>query len=128
MEGSTNLPILFVSWWYSYAYRRLFKYIRAVYILLFDLFSVRLALGTLFSPWKRDVISYEGLSLQQKFEVFSLNLASRFVGFVIKTVDLIIYLATTCLVSAISLAVIIVWPLYPIVFVYFIYLGIKLII
>lgn len=125
MEGSNSLPILFLNWWYGHAYRRLFKYIRAVFIYIYDLFSVRLSLLTLFSPWKRDSISYDGLSLQQKFEVWTLNIASRFVGFFIKTINLIIYTGMTFLAALLSLGATIVWPLYPIVIVCLIYLGIT---
>lgn len=126
MEGTTNLPILFLSWWYGYAYRRLFNYLRAIFIYLYDLFSVRLSFLTLFAPWKRDVISYEGLSLQQKFEVWTLNLASRFVGLIIKVVNLTIFLAMAILAAAFSLCLTLLWPLYPVVIIYLIYLGIKL--
>lgn len=124
MEGSNSLPILFLNWWYGFAYRRLFKYIRAVFIYIFDLFSVKLSLLTLFAPWKRDSISYEGLSLQQKFEVWTLNIASRFVGFFIKTINLIIYLFMTCIAAISSLIFVVVWPLYPILIIYLIYIGI----
>ena len=122
------MPILFFSWWYGYAYQRLFKYIRAVFIYIFDLFSVRLSLLTLFSPWKRDSISYDGLSLQQKFEVWTLNMASRFVGFFIKTINLAIYTGMTLLAAVLSLGTVIIWPLYPVVIIYFLYLGIKILV
>jgi len=126
MEGTKSLPILFFSWWYGYSYHRLFKYLRAIFIYIYDLFSVRLSLLTLFAPWKRDSISYEGLSLQQKFEVWTLNIASRFVGFFIKTINLAIFLAITILVALLSLCLTLLWPLYPLLIVYLIYLGIKL--
>jgi len=128
MEGTNSLPILFLNWWYGYAYRRLFKYIRAVFIYVYDLFSVRLSLQTLFAPWKRDSISYEGLSLQQKLEVWTLNIASRLVGFFIKIVNLAIYIGMTALAALLSFGAVIIWPLYPIVIVYFLYLGIKMLV
>ena len=125
-EGTTNLPILFIGWWYGEAYRRVFKYIRAVYIYTADLFSVKLIFVTLFAPWKRDVISYENLSLQQRLEVWSLNIASRFVGFAIKMIALAIYIVLTLTESILSLATIIIWSLYPLVCLVFIYYGIRL--
>ena len=119
------MPILFFKWWYILAYRRLFKYIRAIYIFTSDLFSVKIIFLTLFAPWKRDVISYEGLSLQQKFEVWSLNMASRFVGFIIKIIALAIYLIFTILETAVSVVVIIIWPFYPLVCIGVIYFGLR---
>ena len=128
MEGTTSLPIIFPKWWYGIAYRRVFKYIRAVFIYTADLFSVKIIFVTLFAPWKRDVISYEGLTLQQKFEVWSLNMASRFVGFVIKVIALTIYLIFTIFETAVSFALIIIWPLYPLILIGLIYYGISLLI
>jgi len=127
MEGSTSLPLMFVSWWYGHAYRRLFLYIKASFIYLADLFSVKICLKTLFAPWKRDVLSYEGLSLQEKFQVFTLNIASRFVGFIVKIATLFCYLCAVAISSIISLCLIIFWPLYPLVAIYLIYFGIRLI-
>lgn len=126
MEGSTNLAIMFFSWWYGHAYRRLFMYIKASYIYLADLFSVKICVKTLFSPWKRDVLSYEGLSLQEKFQVLTLNIASRFVGFIVKVATLFCYLCALLISSIISLCLIIIWPLYPLVAIYLIYFGIRL--
>ncbi len=112
MEGN-NLTISFVSWWYGEAYSRVFKYIKAAYIYFTDAFSVLICFRTLFAPWKRDMISYEGLSLQQKFQVWTLNLASRFVGFLVKSFTLGAYLIFVVFLSCCSLAVIIIWILYP---------------
>jgi len=125
-EGTISLPILFVSWWYGEAYRRVFRYIRAVYIYTADLFSVKLVFITLFAPWKRDIISYENLSLQQRFEVWTLNLASRFVGFIIKVISLLIYLFFTLFESILSLALIIIWPFYPLICIGLIFWGVTL--
>ena len=125
MEGTNNLTILFFSWWYGEAYARLFKYIRAFYIYVTDLFSVKICLKTLFSVWKRDAISYQGLSLKQIFQVWTLNLASRFVGFLIKSITLISYLVAIVILSVISIILIILWPLYPALIVYVIYYGLT---
>lgn len=83
-EGTSNLTLLFFSWWYKYLPYRLFSASEALVITLTDLFSVKMILPTLFAPWKRDIMSYEGLTLQQKFQVLMLNLASRIIGFLVK--------------------------------------------
>lgn len=126
MEGAVSLPVLFFSWWYSIAYRRVFRYVRAIYIHTYDLFSVKIIFVTLFAPWKRDQISYEGLSLQQKFEVWTLNLASRFVGFAIKIITLSIFIGFVILETALSIVFIIAWPFYPLVLALLIYFGVRL--
>lgn len=126
MEGSTNLTLLYISWWYGEGYGRLFRYLKAFFIVITDLFSVKISLKTLFSPWKRDKISYVGLSLQQRFQVLALNLSSRFIGFLVKTFTLIAYLSAILLLTVFSLFSIIVWPILPVIAVYLIYLGISL--
>lgn len=125
MEGTTSLPILYLSWWYGYAYGRLFKYIRAFFIINFDLFSVKVCITTLFSPWKRDLINYEGLTLQEKFKAWTLNLASRFTGFIIKLMTLFSYLVSSIFTLAGSIIMVIAWPLVPVLAVYLIIRGIR---
>jgi len=125
MEGTNNLTALFFSWWYGEAYNRLFKYIRAVYIYLTDLFSVEICLKTLFAVWKRDSTSYEGLALKEKFQVWTLNLASRFIGLLIKSITLASYLVAVALASICAIILIVIWPFYPLLVVYVIYLGIT---
>jgi len=90
-----------------------------------DLFSVKISIRTLFAPWKRDKISYEGLTLQQKFQVWSLNMASRFIGLIIKVIALTIYLIAVVAVSIFSVFLIIFWPLMPFVALYLIVIGIT---
>jgi hypothetical protein len=125
MEGTTNLPILYFSWWYGYAYARLFQYLRALFIVDFDMFSVKACLTTLFSPWKRDSMGYDGLTLQQKFQVWTLNIASRFIGFVIKTMTLFTYLVSVFVVVAIAIISIVLWPLIPPLAVIIIIVGLR---
>jgi hypothetical protein len=54
-----------------------------------DYFSFAILLRTLFQPWKRDTISTEHLSLQERFEVWGLNLVARLVGAVIRGATII---------------------------------------
>lgn len=125
MEGN-SLILLYFKWWYTEGYGRLFRYLKAVYIYLTDLFSVKISLKTLFAPWKRDVISYEGLTLQQRFSVWTLNLASRFIGFLVKIFTLLTYIISIAVLSTASLTLIVTWLFIPILSVYSIYFGIKL--
>ena len=124
MEGTSNLFLLFFSWWYHYLPRRLYLAFKALVITLFDLFSVKLIFKTLFAPWKRDILSYEGLAIQQKFQVFAMNLASRFIGFLVKifvfTTFLIVFLATVVIfISAFFL-----WLAFPIAVITLAVLGV----
>lgn len=126
MEGTTSLPVLYFSWWYRYAYSRLFKYLRALFVVDFDMFSVKTCLATLISPWKRDFISYEGLTLQQKFQVWTLNIASRFTGFIIKTFTLIAYLVSVVIFALMALISVVLWPFIPLIAILIIIVGFSM--
>ncbi len=125
MEGN-NLTIYFFKWWYGEAYGRVFKYIKAGYIYATDMFSIKICFATLFAPWKRDAISYEGLSLQQRFQVWTLNLASRFIGFLVKVFTITAYLFFVAFLSFCSLIVIVVWLMYPLLIALLIFRAVAL--
>jgi len=128
MEGSANLSSAFFSWWYVDVFRRLFVFSRQFLVYLTDLFSVKICLTTLFSVWKRDKIGYEGLSIQQRFEVLTLNLSSRIIGALIKIFTIATFIVAFFCSLIIIMAVFIIWFLYPIVLIGIAVWGIKIII
>ena len=73
-----------VPWWYRAVPGELSKQQRLFLSTTVDYFSFGILLKTLFQPWKRDEQSVEGLSLQQRFEVWGANLVSRGVGAVVR--------------------------------------------
>jgi len=124
-EGTSNLILLFFSWWYGYLPHRLYLALKAAILTITDLFSVRLLFKTLFAPWKRDIISYEGLTLQQKFQVLMLNLSSRFIGFIVKIFVLAAFIIIFSLTTAIFIATFLLWLAFPIVVIGLLILGIT---
>ena len=121
MEGTTNLTAIFARWWYGEAITTIFKYSKAIYIYTADLFSVKLCIATMFDPWKRDVLSYEGQGLNEKFHTWGQNLASRIIGALVKIFTLIGYLVFTLVIVILNLLALLAWSLYPLIVVYFIY-------
>lgn len=128
MEGSANLSSAFFSWWYIDVFHHLFVFFRQFLVYLTDLFSVKICLTTLFSVWKRDKTSYEGLSIQQKFEVLTLNLSSRIIGALIKIFTVATFIVAFFSSLIIIMVVFIVWFLYPLVLIGIAVWGIKIII
>jgi len=124
-EGTNSLVLLYFSWWYGYLPRRLFLAFEASIITLLDLFSVKILLGTLFSPWKRDSISTDGLSLQEKFQVWMMNLASRFIGFIIKTIVLATFVIITAAVVMTFAGLFCLWIAFPLAIIGLIILGLS---
>ena len=125
MERINSLFLLFFSWWYGYLPRRLYLASKAVIIMIVDLFSVKLIFSTLFAPWKRDVISYEGLSLQEKFSVFILNISSRFIGFVIKIFVLLTFIIFFLAAILISAGLFFFWIVFPLAIVVLLIFGVT---
>lgn len=126
MEGKSNLSFTFISWWYGEQLHRLLMFFKQFYVYLADLFSVKICLKTLFAPWKRDSMGYEGLSLQQRFQVAIMNLSSRIVGALVKIFTFVTFLFIFCICFLFSIVVFILWIAYPIILIAFIVYGIKL--
>jgi hypothetical protein len=103
----------FFSWWYTEAISGVFAYLKRLFVYVFDLFSIKICLTTLFSPWRRDNISYRNLSIPEIFQAWTLNLASRFVGLIVKLIVIASYSLVLLLQTATSATiflVVIAWP------------------
>jgi len=122
-EGTSSLLVLYFRWWYGYLPRRLFLVFKAVIITLSDLFSVKTSILTLFSPWKRDIMSTDGLSIQERFQIWTLNLASRVIGFFVKIFVLITFLITFIIAIALCGAAFIAWMVFPLLILVLIIFG-----
>lgn len=125
MEGSTNIGLLFFGWWYTEAYGRLLSFLKHFFAYLYDLFSIRLCFRTLFYPWKRDQIGYQGLSLEQQFQVWTLNLSSRFIGAFIKIFTILTFLLVSLVFMILSIILIIFWFIYPVYLIALLIIGFK---
>ncbi len=104
---------------------RFLLYIKNFFAYLTDLFSVKICLNTLFYPWKRDKISYDGLAIKEKFEAFSMNMVSRGVGALIKLTTILVYIIAMAATFILTGAVIFIWLLYPLIFIFLIILSIA---
>lgn len=74
-----------LSWWYGPGIRRATLVVQATVHNTLDQFSVKLLLPHLFAPWKRDVLSTKGLSLEARLQVVIMNLVSRLAGAVVRS-------------------------------------------
>ena len=80
----------FIRWWFVSTPKAIFQGTIRVMANTFNYFSVLLLLKTLFSPWKRDIISLEHLGLGQKVQVMVMNLVSRLIGAVVRFMTVIV--------------------------------------
>ncbi len=114
---------LFLQWWYSEQFVNILKYFETFFVYLFDLFSVRVCLTTLFDVWRRDKTSYQGLSLPEILQAWSLNIVSRLIGAVVKTFTILAYLVVALFFLSLTLVFLLFWLLFPLIIIGLIYFG-----
>lgn len=114
------LPYVLVQyaiWHYTEAIRELFLIWRNIIWFFWNLFSIPVLLGSLFSPFHRiqENVKKGGLDLEAIGGAIVVNLIMRLVGFFLRT--LVIVIGIFCItVSAITaVASILVWVLMPLV-------------
>lgn len=73
-----------LPWWYTVVPGKLLRHQELMFVTATDFFSFGILVRTLFQPWKRDELSTERLSLQERFQVWGLNFISRFFGFILR--------------------------------------------
>jgi len=115
------------KWWYREMPQRFFSYFLKIFVFLFDFFSISICLRTLFSVWKRDLIDYQGLSLPDIFQAMTLNFASRFIGFLVKTLNIIAYTLIAFVYTAFTIVFLVFWYFYPLVILFLLTNGTRII-
>lgn len=120
-----SLTATFLSWWYGEAFLKFWVFINFFYLYLADLFSVKICFLTLFAPWKRDQYSSRNLSLQDRFQVWLLNFASRFVGFAVKLAAINTFFILVIFSLCLSFIIILLWLAWPLAAGLIIALGID---
>ncbi len=119
----TSLNILFFDWWYKEGYAKITAYFKRYFVYLYDQFSVSICLKTLFDVWRRDYVNTDNMSLQEKFQAFVMNLASRFIGMMIKLMTIFVFLIFALLSLIVIGLCLIIWTLYPLVILTLIIFG-----
>lgn len=99
-------------WWYQAGWRQLLQRSRRFMSTVVGVFSVPILLQTLFSPWRR-IITYGDNSFGSGIRAGLDNLISRVVGFSVRVIVLMAAAIIISLVAALTLAVLVAWPLVP---------------
>lgn len=92
----------FLTWFYKEGIHRVIEVWLRLVMLTFETFSVEFLFKTLFSPWKRDVVTTVNASLQDIFQDIGFNLVSRFVGALVRTAAIVSGLVVTTVVFVIG--------------------------
>lgn len=124
MEGTVNLNTLFFSWWYKEGQQKILNYIKHYFAYLADKMSVKLCFTTLFSIWRNDTQSAAyGSSLQQRWQAFLLVQTSRLIGFMIKSVVILMFLVAASFSLIFFVALMLFWLAFPIVIIFIFFSG-----
>ena len=115
----------YLVWWYAQEPAYIWKAITVITSKVFHSFSVVLLLRTLFDPWKRDVTTQENASLDVVFKLWLNNLISRFVGFIIRLVTIIVGLILTVVVFLVLLTGFACWLFMPVIIVLLFINGVR---
>jgi hypothetical protein len=124
---TSNLGAIFLKWFYWDAPRNILALVRDFLAWVWQMFSIGFFLPRIFSPWHKDVTGYgRGFDLAVWTQAFVFNAISRVVGAVLRIFFIVIGLALELLVLAAGLALFAFWLALPVVIVYLVITGVRL--
>src|SRR3989344_6954049 len=126
METNTNIlnkidenrreNIRFFGWHYTFAPRQIIEIWIGFLAATLHYFSVGLLLRTLVSPWHRDTTGYgRGFDFKRYLSIWSLNMVSRGVGFIVRSVTIVLALLAEVLIAVIGLMFLALWFTAPLI-------------
>lgn len=122
------LPLEFVRWYYTIAPISILDIWGGYLAANLHYFSVLLLLRTLFAYWHKDIEGYgRGFDPGRYLRVFSMNMVSRGVGFIIRMVTIVFGLIIELLIVFLGIIFLIFWLLAPAIVIFMIVKGISLI-
>ena len=114
----------FFQWWYGPGWKAQIEAIGGRMRAMSEMFSIRILVRTLFSPWKQIVTqtrSDQAVSIKLSAGVD--NVVSRLVGFTMRSIVLLVATLSLVVVLILSIVIAIVWPTLPALSLFLIPLG-----
>ena len=118
------IVLRFWGWYYTGAVKGLVRAWKNFIIFVREYYSIPLLLKTLVVPWRRDITRRpRGLDIKKLLEALVFNLISRGIGFLIRSITVVIGLV--CLIGVIifGFLALIVWLVLPALLAFFIVVG-----
>lgn len=78
-----------------------------------DFFSVDMLIKTWLAPWKGDVQSARNIALQDQVKLWESNLASRAIGFIIRSFVILLSLIIIAAVALVGALALVAWVIMP---------------
>ncbi len=118
----------YIIWHYTRAVYELTKNCKNGIWFLYHFFSIPILIRTLWYPWQRLGEGYKkGFNIGDMLGTFLLNTIMRLIGFIIRSVCIIIGLCVLSFSVVVSFGLLIIWLLLPAIIVYALVGGSKLI-
>ncbi|MCC7543748.1 hypothetical protein IT415_03525 [bacterium] len=114
-----------ISWWYSWAWLHVLEVAKIWLKRLYNVFSVRQMVRTLFAPWKEDRVT-GAQGLDQMMSALVMNSVARLVGFSVRSIFLLMYAMLSAFVVLAGLFTAVAWPFIPLSPVLLLFLGVVL--
>ena len=122
--NSVFIILDFIVWWYTKGVILFFRNFAALLNYLMGMFSVKESVLNLFAPWKR-LVSQRRPGLDGFRDFIIDNLVSRGVGFVMRIILLIMFLAVTGLYIGLTVVFLIIWLGWPLLIPFFVITGVT---
>lgn len=114
------------QWWYLRGLGSAFSWLLNLLRRQAEGFSVKVLLRTLFSPWKQTVnIPGPNTPLQVRLQWWIGNQISRFLGFLIRSITLLIALVALSVTTVLGMSLLLAWYFIPLASVVFLILGLA---
>ncbi len=100
-------------WWYGTGLIQAYQIATSIMAHVTDFFSLPILFRTLFAPWKNDVTVARNLSLADQLKVWQMNFVGRFIGFLVRSVVIVVALLILFILVLAGAAGLVIWLLGP---------------
>lgn len=122
-----NIFFQWLTWHYSQAPKGILKALKNFLVFNFHYFSIGFLARTLFSHWRRYIEQYpRGFDIKGWLSAFVGNLISRSLGALVRTITILAGLIVELFILFFGIVAFLVWLFLPILLVFGVYFGIKL--
>lgn len=101
-----------IGWWYGWGWMHILTVAQRRLARLYNVFSVRQMLRTLFAPWKEDRVA-GAQGLDQMLRALLMNTVARLIGFGVRVMFLSFYVFLTLGVCLLAILAFLLWPILP---------------
>lgn len=114
-----------IGWWYGWGWLHVLEVMKRRLVRIYNIFSIRQMVRTLFAPWKEDRVT-GSQGLDQMMRALVMNSVARLVGFSVRMMIIIFWALISSTIFFAGVLLFVVWPLTPVLTIALIVLGATL--